>query len=270
MNPFLVVRATILRHRGTYLLFILLGRGGDRHPGSRDHHPRGGFADRQRARRRQVRSHGGGARERDRRGAGGDLSAPRHRPVARPIHGGPGAGWAEPRAQISAPLGFGDNIRGSPIVGTVPAFVDYLSGGLSEGRVFALEGEAVAGAAAGVAMGEPFTPTMAATRFSKPARRGSNMRPPDPDGGRAHEADRKRPADNSVIAPIEFVWQVHGLPTGHAEGERPHRPAQRFDPACVPGVPAIVIKPTTINAAYGLRTALPHAAQHGVLFRRRR
>ena len=40
---------------------------------------------------------------------------------------------AEPRAKISAPLGFGDNIRGAAIVGTVPAFVDYLSGGLTGG-----------------------------------------------------------------------------------------------------------------------------------------
>ena len=63
---------------------------------------------------------------------------------------------AEPRAKISAPLGFGDNIRGAAIVGTVPAFVDYLSGGLSEGRVFAAEGEAVAGAVAPVAIGESF------------------------------------------------------------------------------------------------------------------
>ena len=59
------------------------------------------------------------------------------------------------------------------------------------------------------------------------------------------------PWDNSVIVPIEFVWRVHGLPTGHAEGEE--RIGPPFDPARVPGVPAIVIKPETINAAYGLR-----------------
>ncbi len=29
MNPFLVVRATIARHRGTYLLFILLVASGE-------------------------------------------------------------------------------------------------------------------------------------------------------------------------------------------------------------------------------------------------
>ena len=59
------------------------------------------------------------------------------------------------------------------------------------------------------------------------------------------------PWDNSVIVPIEFVWRVHGLPTGHAASER--RIGPPFDAARVPGVPAIVIKPQTINAAYGLR-----------------
>jgi putative ABC transport system permease protein len=155
---------------------------------------------------------------------------------------------AEPRAKISAPLGFGDNIRGAAIVGTVPAFVDYLSGGLQEGRVFAAEGEAVAGAAAPVAMGESFH-----------AEHGRE----EEEAGEHHVehaatltvVGRMKPTgtpwDNSVIVPIEFVWEVHGLPNGHAEGEE--RVGPPFDPARVPGVPAIVVKPETINAAYGLR-----------------
>jgi putative ABC transport system permease protein len=61
------------------------------------------------------------------------------------------------------------------------------------------------------------------------------------------------PWDNSVIVPIEFVWRVHGLPTGHAETET--RIGPPFDPARVSGVPAIVMTPDTINAAYGLRNA---------------
>jgi putative ABC transport system permease protein len=157
---------------------------------------------------------------------------------------------AEPRAKISAPLGFGDNIRGSPIVGTVPAFVDYLSGGLSEGRVFAAEGEAVAGAAAGVAMGETFHPDHGRNPFLEAGT--ARVQHPQTLTVVGRMKPTGTPWDNSVIAPIEFVWQVHGLPTGHAEGE--NRIGPPFDPARVPGVPAIVIKPTTINAAYGLRT----------------
>ena len=78
---------------------------------------------------------------------------------------------AEPRAKISAPLGFGDNIRGSPIVGTVPAFVDYLSGGLSEGRVFATEGEAVAAPKLKKAKPAAKKPAKPVAKAKKPAKR---------------------------------------------------------------------------------------------------
>ena len=61
------------------------------------------------------------------------------------------------------------------------------------------------------------------------------------------------PWDNSVIVPIESVWRVHGLPTGHAEGDT--RIGPPFDGSRVPGVPAIIIKPDTLAAAYGLRNA---------------
>jgi putative ABC transport system permease protein len=156
---------------------------------------------------------------------------------------------AEPRAKISAPLGFGDNIRGSPIVGTVPAFVDYLSGGLSEGRVFATEGEAVAGAAAGVAIGESFHPDHGRNPFLEAGTARVQHAATLMVVGRMQPTGT--PWDNSVIVPIESVWRVHGLPTGHAESES--RIGPPFDSARVPGVPAIVIKPDTINAAYGLR-----------------
>jgi putative ABC transport system permease protein len=246
MNPFPVVRATIARHRGTYLLFILLvavataiGVG---------------------ITTQEAALRIGSARAADKfdlivaaPGSETDvlLAGIYLRPGTVPLLDPTMVGkvLAEPRARISAPLGFGDNIRGSPIVGTVPAFVDYLSGGLQEGRVFATEEEAVAGAAASVAMGESFHPDHGRNPFLEA-------------GGRVQHAatltvvGRMRPTgtpwDNSVIVAIESVWRVHGLPIGHAESES--RIGPPFDSARVPGVPAIVIKPETINAAYGLRT----------------
>jgi putative ABC transport system permease protein len=245
MNPFLVVRATIARHRGTYLLFILLvavataiGVG---------------------ITTQEAALRTGSARAADKfdlmvaaPGSETDvvLAAIYLRPGTVPLLDPAVVArvLAEPRAKISAPLGFGDNIRGAAIVGTVPAFVDYLSGGLSEGRAFATEGEAVAGAVAPVAIGESF--------------HAEHGREEEADGPHVEHAatltvvGRMKPTgtpwDNSVIVPIEFVWEVHGLPNGHAEGEE--RIGPPFDAARVPGVPAIVIKPTTINAAYGLRT----------------
>ena len=244
MNPFMVVRATIARHRGTYLLFILLvavataiGVG---------------------ITTQETALRVGSARAADKfdlvvaaPGSETDvvLAAIYLRPGTVPLLDSSMVGKVlnEPRAKISAPLGFGDNIRGSAIVGTVPAFADYLSGGLQEGRVFAREDEAVAGAAAPVAMGESFHPNHGRNPFLAP-------------GVEQHAATltvvgRMKPTgtpwDNSVIVPIESVWRVHGLPVGHADGDTHIGPP--FDPTHVPGVPAIVIKPDTINAAYGLR-----------------
>jgi len=246
MNPFLVVRATIVRHRGTYLLFTLLVAVATAI----------GVA----ITTQEAALRIGSARAADKfdlmvaaPGSETDivLAAIYLRPGTVPLLDPSMVGkvLAEPRAKISAPLGFGDNIRGSPIVGTVPAFADYLSGGLSEGRVFAAEGEAVAGAAAGVAMGETFRPDHGRNPFL------------DAGIGRVQHPQtltvvgRMKPTgtpwDNSVIVPIEFVWRVHGLPTGHAENES--RIGPPFDAARVPGVPAIVVKPETVNAAYGLR-----------------
>jgi putative ABC transport system permease protein len=245
MKPFLVVRATIARHRGTYLLFILLvavataiGVG---------------------ITTQEAALRIGSARAADKfdlmvaaPGSETDvvLAAIYLRPGTVPLLDPAVVGrvLAEPRARISAPLGFGDNIRGAAIVGTVPTFVDYLSGGLSEGRVFAAEGEAVAGAVAPVAIGESF--------HAEHGREEEETGAPHVEhAATLTVVGRMKPTgtpwDNSVIVPIESVWEVHGLPNGHAEGDEHVGPP--FDPARVPGVPAIVIKPETINAAYGLR-----------------
>jgi putative ABC transport system permease protein len=119
---------------------------------------------------------------------------------------------------------------------------------LSEGRVFAAEGEAVAGAVAPVAIGESF--------HAEHGREEEETGAPHVEhAATLTVVGRMKPTgtpwDNSVIVPIESVWEVHGLPNGHAEGDEHVGPP--FDPARVPGVPAIVIKPETINAAYGLR-----------------
>jgi putative ABC transport system permease protein len=245
VNPLLVVRATIARHRGTYALFILLvalataiGVGIT-------------------AQETALRT--GSARAADKfdlmiaaPGSQTDvvLAAIYLRPGTVPLLDPEvvGKALAEPHARISAPLGFGDNVGGAPIVGTVAPFVEHLSGGLQQGRVFASEGEAVVGAASALAVGQSFR-----------AEHGTHD---DDDAGDHHEhpttltvVGRMKPTgtpwDNAVIVPIEFVWRVHGLPTGHAEGES--RIGAPFDPSRLPGVPAIVIKPDTINAAYGLR-----------------
>lgn len=64
---------------------------------------------------------------------------------------------AETRVQFAAPIGFGDNHDGMPVVGATAAFVDHLSGGLAEGRGFAAINEAVLGALAPGRIGAELT-----------------------------------------------------------------------------------------------------------------
>jgi putative ABC transport system permease protein len=248
MNPLPVVAATVARHRGTYLLFMLLvavataiGVG---------------ITTQETALRR------GSARAADKfdliiaaPGSQTDvvLAAIYLRPGTVPLlePAVTAAALADPRATIAAPLGFGDSIQGSPIVGTVASFVDHLSGGLQQGRVFTAETEAVVGAATNLAVGDTFRPE-----------HGQHHQNDDDDdaGHEVHPTSvtvvgRMRPTgtpwDNSVIVPIELVWRVHGLPAGHTESEA--RIGPPFEAARVPGVPAIVVKPDSINSAYGLR-----------------
>lgn len=86
------------------------------------------------------------------------------------------------------------------------------------------------------------------------------------DHGGDHEAvtitGRMRPTgtpwDRAVVVPVEYVWQAHVLGTGHAPGDT-HVGAP-WDPALLPGLPAIIMQPDSLAAAYGLRARYRTAA----------
>lgn len=164
----------------------------------------------------------------------------------------------EKRARIAAPIGFGDSHKGDPVVGTVADFVLHLSGGaLAQGRLFKTAREAVVGANAPLQIGEVFHP-----------QHGDGHGPADADESEAHEhaidievVGRMKPTgtpwDRAIAVPIEQVWTVHGLPDGHSS-VTPADPADikigpPFEPARVPGAPAVILTPENVNAAYGLR-----------------
>lgn len=182
---------------------------------------------------------------------------------------------AEARADFVAPVGFGDSYLGSPVVGTIAALVTHLAGGPLEGRMFDGVQEAVAGSDVPLAVGDTFE-----------AAHGED---PGPEADHHPQAltvvgrmpSTGTPWDRAILVPIEFVWQVHGLGTGHAEhdhadeghadeaagpesGEdhdhdhdhaevRDTRIGPPFDADEIPGIPAAIVKPATLAAAYGLR-----------------
>ena len=152
-----------------------------------------------------------------------------------------------------SPLAFGDSDRGRPIVGVAPAFIAH--GGaapLAEGRLFQSESEAVAGAATGLAPGATITPAHGHTDAAGP--RGGETRH---NTHRLTVVGRMAPTgtawDNAILAPIESVWETHGLPSGHALGDPAIGPP--WSAPDVAGVPAVVIRAASIADAYRLRAA---------------
>ena len=158
---------------------------------------------------------------------------------------------SDPHTKIAAPIGFGDHFKGEPVVGTIGAFVEHLSGGLREGNLFAKATEAVIGANSTLKIGEVFRP-----------QHGVDEPADGDEDAHEHAVDitvvgRMRPTgtpwDSAIIIPIELVWQVHGLPNGHDPGNAAHAIGPPFDAQFVSGVPAIIVKPDSVNSAYGLR-----------------
>ena len=178
---------------------------------------------------------------------------------------------ADPRVDWAAPIGFGDSFSGYPIVGTTTMLAQNLSGGLTEGKVFAREGEAVIGSVVNLSLGGEIKPMHGSLE----------------EGGETHTelvyriAGRLRPTgtawDRAILVPIQAVWHIHGLEaeehaedgaeTGHEHeeagaGRDGHEHHGEPDPdaaleetwtADAPGLPAILVKPKTIADAYKLR-----------------
>lgn len=170
----------------------------------------------------------------------------------------------DPRVAWAAPIGFGDFYNGNPVVGTTTALLGGLARGVSEGRIFGAEGEAVVGAAVDLPLGTDFAPVHGMTA---PAQHAHS----EHEGVRYHVVGRLRPTgtpwDRAILVPIQAVWHVHGLgheeghEAGHEEGHEDH--ADGFDAdaplsedwsAGVPaGLPAVLVKPASIADAYRLR-----------------
>lgn len=157
---------------------------------------------------------------------------------------------ADNRAVFAAPLGFGDSHDGDAIAGTTRDLVTAISGGaLAEGRMFESYDEAVVGAYSPLAIGAEFH-----------AEHGHG----EDEGGEGEHgttltvvgrmASTGSPWDRAIVVPIEQMWLVHNLPTGHNPLNAKIL-GPPFDVNFLPGVPAVIVKPKTLSDAYRLRGA---------------
>lgn len=152
-----------------------------------------------------------------------------------------------PRVDVVAPLGFGDTWGDAPVVGTTAAFAAHLSDGLAEGRHFAREHEAVAGARVPLGIGDTF----------RPAHGIGDAAMADAHGDFSYTVVGRMPPtgspwDSALLVPIESVWSVHGLANGHGpdwDGEI----GPPFDPAFFPGTPAALVRADSLASNYWLQ-----------------
>lgn len=169
---------------------------------------------------------------------------------------------ADPDADFAAPIAFGDSFDGMPVVGSTAEFVAHLSGGLADGRLFAAAEEAVVGALV------PYPP---GAKLEIRHGHADDVAGGDADAFDDHDHDhadhdhdshglvtvtgRMRPTgtpwDRAVIVPVEYVWSAHALGTGHLPGD--DRIGAPWADSELPAVPAIVMRPKSVAAAYGLR-----------------
>ena len=151
------------------------------------------------------------------------------------------------RVDIAAPLAFGDSYQQSPIVGTTAEFTRHLSDDSVEGRLWSTSDEAVAGAAAGLSIGDTFSPSHG---MGEAVEEGAHDATFEVVGRMPRTGS---PWDRAILVPVEAVWEVHGLANGHAP-ERRDQIGPPFDADYFPGTPAIIVKAEELWANYALRS----------------
>lgn len=149
---------------------------------------------------------------------------------------------------IAAPIAFGDSYGDAPVVGTTADFVNHLTDGGLDGRMWQTTGEAIAGAAVPLAIGDGFEP---AHGVGDAAEHGAHEGTELTVVGRMPRTGT--PWDRAILIPVETVWEVHGLANGHAP-EAGDQIGPPFDAKYFPGTPAIIVRAEALWANYALRS----------------
>lgn len=149
---------------------------------------------------------------------------------------------------LAAPLAFGDSFGTSPLVGTTAEFAEYLSDGKIEGRIWRDHGEAVVGIRVPLAIGDEFEPAHGV---------GDSAEHDAHDDAELHVVGRMAatgtPWDRAILVPIETVWDVHGLASGHSPA-RADQIGPPFDPAYFPGTPVVIVRAKALWSNYALKS----------------
>lgn len=185
------------------------------------------------------------------------LSAVFLQPAALPLLGGDVLAdlQHDDRVVWAEPIATGDFYKGFPIIGTTARLVTELAPEFTEGVVFSALDEAVVGAAVDLDVGRTFAPMHGQVEHSEAQHDDVEYRI----AGRLSPTGT--PWDRAILVPIRSSWKVHGLVQDedrdsehdhdetHASGDLD----ETFVQGQTPDIPAILVKPASIAAAYKLR-----------------
>ncbi len=164
--------------------------------------------------------------------------------------------------RYAAPIAFGDRYLSYPVVGSIAEFATR-DGKLPflEGRVMQKRGEALIGAKVDLPLGHQFSPSHGAHQSAEDE--GEHEEEGEEHTGEEGDhhtkmrytvvgklSPRNNIWDKAIIVPVEDVWAVHDLPTGHEDDSHIGAP---WLASKLPGIPALAIKPDSVSAAYALR-----------------
>ena len=159
---------------------------------------------------------------------------------------------SDPAAEFAAPIAFGDNAEGFPIIGTTRDMVRHLTAGAIEGAMWQHEDDAIIGANLPFEIGETIHSAHGQGRIGAEASQPDDHDDEDSHGG-LHVTGRMAPTgtawDSAVLVPIQYSWSTHALmaPDQGVPGEL--SPDGPLGP-----VPAVVLKPRGLGDAYWLRS----------------
>ena len=160
-----------------------------------------------------------------------------------------------PNVTMAAPLAFGDNWNGYPIIGTTNEFLNHLYG--TKDKIY-FNGlwDGIAGVGVGLEAGRSIMPSHGLA--------GVQQRDNDLMAEHADDINITQvapvtgtPWDGAILVTIESVWVVHGLPDGHVSNDidKPNdmQLGHPFDPVSFPGTSAVIVKTKKLYDLYNVR-----------------
>lgn len=182
------------------------------------------------------------------------------------------------KVEFAVPIAYGDSFKNHAIVGSTNKFVKHLSDDKITGSYFLNHEEAIVGIGVDLEIGDTFSPVHGHSQneeHDEEHKSAAEEEHHENEENEEHEDHKEHehieeghehqtkikvvgkmsltnsPWDKAIIIPIESIWEIHGLGTGHNPNSS-HILGSPFDPNYFPGTPAILVKAKRLGYNYSL------------------